>query len=411
LVNLLYSRSQKLRAVAAVIALSRTRTVRSVHLEFMGEEFAGYFDYPVHFSGRTRRALVSWIDRKELLRALVKTPVYRIFGALSKFDPERSPSDAVVRTWADDAEALYKDEFKTSVVFIYPFVVNISRGLRHIRRCFATYPHAYLMGVPYSFRRAVRLLWSRGRSFDLGLVDLELTAIRLHAHAFGAFRTVYTSDEYMVSSHALHRVLTKRGTKVVNKAHGIGFYGPCVHYSEMHVFNERQASHYARLSPHVPSQVQQRSVDENVYSAGHSGALVIVDQGDLRRHGFHYEYEVQQDVLRRAARFSTNTGTRLFIKFHPNRPASERRKVLDVHPEAQPLADPKSLAGFNLLFINLYSTTYFDWSHLGKFLFVQTEQFRPTALFGEDIRVASPDEFEETVAGLLDVQTSQGQTG
>src|SRR5579859_317413 len=50
LVNLLFLKSYKVRAVAAVIMISRIRVITSIHFDFMGPEFSAFFNYPVTFA-------------------------------------------------------------------------------------------------------------------------------------------------------------------------------------------------------------------------------------------------------------------------------------------------------------------------------------------------------------------------
>jgi hypothetical protein len=247
LINSLFLKSNKLRTIGSIIEFNKFNDIEEVNFDIDLTDFNHFFtSKDIVFFGKTN-ANQQWINKSELVYSILKwlaNKLYSIIYFFSGKQAEKNKSNTVIRSWVDDAEKIYKAEFKTSIILIYPFLLNPLRGLRYIRHCFKNYKYPVLVGIPYNFIDLIRIIFSKGVSFDGALIEFENKAMVKHANLFKDFNIIYTSDEYMVNSHVLHSILMQQSKKVINKAHGIGFYSPYVNYDEMHMYNENQINHY-----------------------------------------------------------------------------------------------------------------------------------------------------------------------
>ena len=250
----------------------------------------------------------------------------------------------VIRSWVDDAEKIYQTEFYNSIIFIYPFFLNPIRGIKYILHCFKTYKYPVIIGIPYSFRKMLTILTADGAKFDIAVLSFEHAAMIKHVQHFQSFDIVYTSDEYLVNAHVLHSRLIAQGKKVINKAHGIGYYSPYVAYSEMHMYNDNQVNHYKLKNPLIKYfLLEEYRVEKIEFTSGKPPAIVFIDHGELTKFNLHYEEDLQYDTLMKLAEVSKKLNVELYIKFSPQTLAPAQAKFFKKYSDYKICSDVKQM--------------------------------------------------------------------
>ncbi len=403
LINLLFLKSNKLRTLGSIIEFNKFNEIEKINFDIDLTDFSHFFTSKgIVFSGKTSPNQ-QWINKTELVYSILKWAANKLFSIIYFFSgkqAEKNKSNTVIRSWVDDAEKIYKDEFETSIILIYPFFLNPLRGLRYIRHCFKNYKHPVLVGIPYSFIDLIRIIFSKGVAFDEALIEFENMAMVRHASLFQDFNIIYTSDEYMVNSHVLHSILKQQFKKVINKAHGIGFYSPYVDYDEMHMYNENQINHYRNKNKSISYYIlKEYIIDKITYSPDKKPAIVFIDHGNLERFNLFYESKLQHetililiDICEKLnypffTKFSLQTslaGIETFIKKYRNTLVCNNIEMLSLEN--------------NILFVNLFSTAYYDFSKYGEVLFIETDIFKPALMFGNKIECSTFENLEYNIS-------------
>lgn len=319
-------------------------------------------------------------NRKEiLLKCWKKYFINRSFRSLRVRGLE---ANQIVRSWVDVDKMLHRKEIGDSLVFIYPFGINVSRSLKFIHCCYKDGLLFSLMGVPYSFKRLLAITFSMQSDFTTCYVKYECEAYKEHSRDFACAKSIYTSDEFIPASIALYNNL--RNTEIINRAHGIGVYNPHISYTLFEVFNLTQKRFYEQFNrtkmvittePRSPRKIRVKR-------------LVYIDQGDLLKLGYPCENNIQIKVLETLNEIASSISNQVAIKFHPNRNSSSKKAILSLFKGMVEVKNFTENERDNL-FINLYSTAYFDYTRYGNFIFVETSYFNPSILFGEAITKVS----------------------
>lgn len=391
LVNFLSLRSEKTKIITAVILLSEKERISEINITFLSSELAKFFKYDILFL--QKNIINSFINSSQVLSSFIKIFPYRLFYLLRK---ETSFSNnSVVRSWVDNAEMIYPKEFKTSTIFIYPFSLNIIRGLKFIVHCYRTYDSVTLMGIPYSYKRLFRILRSKGLEKDCAIVEYEIDAMKHHELDFMKYDTIYTSDDFILASPALYQNMINNKS-IINNAHGIGFYNPYNIYDKMLVFNDAQKDYYIFRNNEIEFTIKEDDKPRSIIAKDLETVLVIMDQGNLSKHGLIFESLLQEKVVTKVCQVGIKRNLKVFIKFHPNRKHTEKKKILSNHKLIE-IQNMNTLKGYKILFINLYSTSYFDYRQYGSFLFVKEGLFDPRVYFGNSILIVDFDNLESAI--------------
>jgi hypothetical protein len=402
LINSLFLKSNKLRTIASIIEFNKLYDIEEVNFDIDLTDFNHFFTSKhIVFFGKTN-ANQQWINKSELVYSILKwlaNKLYSIIYFFSGKQAEKNKSNTVIRSWVDDAEKIYKAEFKTSIILIYPFLLNPLRGLRYIRNCFKNYKYPVLVGIPYNFIDLIRIIFSKGVSFDGALIEFENKAMVKHANLFKDFNIIYTSDEYMVNSHVLHSILMQQSKKVINKAHGIGFYSPYVNYDEMHMYNENQINHYRTKNKSISYFILKESIiDSYIFTTAKKPAIVFIDHGNLEQYNLFYESKLQHETILFLIDFCKKLEYPLYIKFSPQTSSTGIDAVLKKYKYTLICSNVEKLSlENNILFVNLFSTAYYDFSKYGKVLFIETDIFKPALMFGNDIECSSFENLEYNI--------------
>lgn len=384
-VNLLANKSQKTKYIAMIIELSKSYQIKEIHFDYISPKLSSLFQ------GQPRIAELNsannLIDKKELRGVFPKYIVNLIFTLLGIFiRKKKGNTESVIRAWVDVDEKLHEKEFYQSAVLIYPFGLNIKRSFSFIKKVFKTHSNVKLTGVNYSFLDALNSIFARDKVESL--VKFEFNGMFRHSKKLLKYKTIYTSDEFQVGVPILYQ--NRNHSKIINRAHGMGCYNLEVDYDEFHVFNEVQRHYYQRNNSKIDYKIYPSKKDI-VHENSCESKIVYIDQGDLRRYHFYYEIELQKKVIQSLEEVAKLTKTEIFVKFHPNRSEAEIKEFNKLYKlQALMSLDDKT----NYTFINLWSTSYFDFKKHGRFIFVKDDHFNAHYFFGEKINSVHIDDLK-----------------
>lgn len=249
------------------------------------------------------------------------------------------------------------------------------------------------MGIPYSFKKLKKVILSRNLNRDYAIIKYEIDSMQKHSKDLKKFDIIYTSDDFIPASPVLYQHLIDK-IYIINNAHGIGFYNPYLIYNKMLVFNEAQKNYYALRNPEIEFIVKENKTKTDSHPLKtKNSVVVIIDQGNLEQYGLFYESNLQKKVNDKVIKICEQYGIRTFIKFHPNRKNKEKNKII-ANTSLREVKDFKLMKSQNILFINLYSTSYFDFRKYGKFIFVREGIFDPKVYFGDEIQTVEYSKLE-----------------
>lgn len=381
-VNLILQRSKKVKLITSIILLSKKEKIKSIDISFLGKDFCELFDYPINFSYKYSN-LENLIDFKERWKGYFKIiPNYFFRLFIKKSIPHPT---TIVRAWVDVDEKLHSKVFSKSLIYIYPFGLNLLRSFKFIRRCFNNYESVTLMGVPYRLKDLIKLFFAPKSFKDIAFMLYEFNAHKNHSEDFEDISNIYTSDEYNPAVLALYNSIHKK-IKTVNIAHGIGFYNAYINYTEFRLFNENQKLFYQKLNKNIKYHINFRSNKINNNLAKTFDNFIYIDQGDLLGLGYPYEDNLQMCVLDVLSKLSITCSNKFYIKFHPNRTNKSINQILSKYNNIIRTNDILMVQDSALL-INLYSTIYFDYFNTHQMLFISDKYFTPKILFGEEISI------------------------
>ncbi len=376
-VNFLYSKSLIAKNITSVILLSKKKKISLINSNYLTEEFEKFFDYKISFSIKKNRTK-NFIKKSQLIISVAKYFVHSIFRLLKRRN--LIPKTNMVRSFADYSYRIYGERYKTDTIYIYPFTGSFFRGYKYLRK-FKQLDNVSTMGLPYRLTNLLRLI--NFKNYDKKIIDYERQAYIDHAKELSLFQTVFTSDEFEPASYVLYEKL-KAKTKIINHCHGIGNFNPFLNYNKIILLNNKQEKYYSLFNEKMEMSVLKEKIVPKKFSEKNRNALVIIDQGNLRNYGLNYEDSLQRKLYKKLHLISKEDGIACFIKFHPNRSKKSINKICNNYnfEEKKKISD---LGEFNLIFINLFSTAYYDFAKNGKFIFIEDDLFNPKELFGDKI--------------------------
>jgi hypothetical protein len=399
LLNLLKSKSEKIKIISAIILLSRKERIIRIDCNYLSSEFKEFFDYDIIFDyAKNKRQ--NFINSSEIKKLGIKYLINFTYRLLRNRRLKKTKS--AIRTWVDVSKDIYGDKFNKSTILIYPFGLNFKRSFNYIKYTFSTYKNVSFMGVPYSFIKFLIILISTRR--DLAILNFEIDGHIKHAKDLKKYEKIYTSDDFISAVPALYNQILKR-TKIINTCHGIGFYNPFNNYSEFHVINSQQRKYYNYKN--VGSIFYEIEKDINTLKKHESKfkkTVVIVDQGNLKKYNLFYEHNLQQKLYEKLINICKKNNHSLYIKPHPNRTDIELKKLLNRYPSLKILRNVNDLKSKNNFFVNLFSSAYYDFKNLGQFLFIKDKFFSAEIFFGNEIKLIEINEIESEIISKLKPQ-------
>lgn len=392
LTNILIKHSNKAKSITALITLIRagkikllsikssyiTSNILENYIDLNGVKFITDMSDDSHF-----------IDRGHFKKIFIKLLLHKIYGLFFR----KFRKSSAIRSWVEISQIMYGDKYDDSLVLIYPFVLNIKRHIRYIKHCYAAYPCVTLCGLPYSlFDYLKMIVSSKGKDFHC--VRFELNAYKKHASALARIgvKTLYTSDEFEAGAFVMVKALQSRGIEVINTAHGMSFGCPYVNYDTFYVYNKAQQNYYSLKSAQVNYIVSPRSNTdpENCFlNSSVKRKVLILIEANYERLGMQYYADLESKAVDMLREFGRKYNVDTYVKIHPNRKVPEDLSQFSISgvKVVRHLSDLSQAAP---IFVSFYSAAYYDFRHLGPFVFIYDGFVRPEEVYGEDGLVCAP---------------------
>ena len=351
---------------------------------------------------------------------IAKCFIYNLFWMLGKIinKGQSNPNEVQILSWADDAYILYGKYYPGAMVNIFPFGVNIFRGLNYIIFCFRNFPSVKIAGVRFSFLLAIKLLFTSRLERVEKMVEFESKGWLLFAKSIESAGTFLCSDDFLVTQYIFSKYLITRGAVVIGKTHGVNIYCPYVHYSSLGCLTNIQIEFYGLRSPNTPMHLicDAESGEYNKYSdlssfellkknaSSQRYSIVIIDPGVLSEIGLRYESHLYRRALKS---LHSIAGTLpVYIKFHPNRTRTDMTKILKSNYRFRVLKSfiESEHSNEKFIFINLYSTSYFECRNYGGIVFISDQFFNPKILFGSKIETVGIEELEKWSGSMKKIE-------
>ncbi len=387
LVNILSSKSHKIRIITILILISKKKDIEEINIEFIDSKFKNLFDKNIYFV--YEHSEVSYIDSAQVFNSIIKFFINHLFRFFRNNKIKKNSS--VIRTWTDLDEELHKDYFDDSTIYIYPFGINIIRSLKFIKKTFIENKNSSLMGINYSFKKLIKIIISKNRYKDLSLFEYEFSGMESHSEDFLDFEVIYTSDEYISAIPVLYTNLIKENKKIINVAHGIGVYNPYNIYTKFYLKNEFQKIFYIGFENNSEYGVYEVKdiIKESVFNHNLETVVVYIHQANLVNNRLLYEKEFQERIL-----FKLNNIplSKIYIKLHPNTKVNEKNEILSKYPNIIVIKE-FDLSKYNYIFLTMFSSAYYDLNRFGKFVFLEDNIFSPKKMFN-NINLINYEELE-----------------
>lgn len=397
LVNFLCQRSRKVKSICALICLSEVKKIKRIDADYIDESFMLFFDSDIIIEKNNPQK--QYLNREQKLSSLFKYFPNKLFLLIHLlFFRNYVRRNILVRAWVDVDEKLHKDKIKDATIFIYPFGISLIRSLKFIVHIHRKYESYSLMGINYSIFKLLRAFFdSVIRKNDFGFVLYETSGMLGHRINVSVFSEIYTSDEYQPAVFALYHELS---SSITNVCHGIGYYNRFINYDYLEVFNQLQKEYYSELNDNVKVNVNYSESKDLVALNSKSKVLVIIDQGELLNYNLIYESQIQLKILAILNSAKINeAGFKVLVKFHPNRSHQSKRSYLSKYLNFVELKSVETI-GARPIFINLYSTAYYDFRSRGTFIFITDSLFKPQKLFGNKIQTIDLVDLENRLLKL-----------
>ena len=396
-VNYLKQRSPQVKCLAALLIVSRVRPIGKVDSSF-DNRFRVLFGSAVNFihSGE-RLSFLSDVPKTTFLVKFLVNWSYRYIGAIKA--RKRSGAANVVRVWVELDEQLHSSHINQSKIFIYPFGLKVTRGIRFIVKAYRKYQDVRLHGVPYRLSNLLMILFTSDYIRDIKIIEFEIEGYKRHIKDFKGFRQIFTSDEYLPAVNVMYEALIKsEDCRVVNVNHGVGLYNPYVAYSSMDVFNSRQSEYYKILNKDIIFDERYRDCSHKLSSKYKE--IVFIDQGNLDNYGLIYEEKLQNNVMNILGDLATDNDVKVTVKFHPNRSEQSRDKLKTKYDTIS-FSNNLDVLSLETLFICLFSTAYYDYCEKADFIFVSSQDFDPKRVFSDSIIVVKISQLQLFLASRL----------
>lgn len=392
LTNILIKHSNKTKSITSLITLIKagkikpvaiksgyiTRSTLEKHIDLRGINIVNDKSDNGHF-----------IDFSHFKKIFVKLVLHRIYRLLFR----KIACTSAIRSWVEISQIMYGDKYDNSLILIYPFVLNIKRHIRYIKHCFGDYKSVTLCGLPYSLIDYMKLLVSSSYK-DLHCVRFELNAYKKHATELGQIgvKHLYTSDEFEAGAFIMVKALQDNGVNVINTAHGMSFGCPYVNYDTFYVYNNAQKDYYALKSEQVNYIVSPRSNTDPVnclIDSKENRKVIVLIEANYARLGMQYYAGLESRAVNAIREFGLKYNIDTYVKMHPNRkvPGDLDQFSIAGVKVIRHLSDIKHAKP---VFVSFYSAAYYDFRHLGPFIFIYDGFVRPEEVYGEDGLVCAP---------------------
>lgn len=334
-------------------------------------------------------------------KAILKYVAHRLYRL---FFRRKKGLESAIRSWVEITEMMYGAKYPSSLVLIYPFYLNLKRHYRYIRSCFKNYDNVSLCGLPYSITDLVGLvLCSSGR--DKKYISFEVNAYREHARELVKLGIghLYTSDEFEAASIVMCRELQANNVRVINTAHGLSFDCPYIGYDFFKVYNSAQLEYYSLKSGMVKYEVSPRRnahVNEDIKDLNKQRPALIFIEANFERLGMLYESLLESSAIETIREAGESLAIDVYLKAHPNRKLDEYSKK-EAQSGLKIIGSLAEVGNIFPIFITIASAAYYDFRHLGPFLFVEDGFSDLKDFYGENVHSYSIDDLPEAIKSYV----------
>lgn len=338
------------------------------------------------------------------LAAFIKTIFNIIYRRIGK---NKNIKKKVVRAWVDVNELMYSEKICNSTILLYPFFLNFNRHFLFVKRCVDLNYDYVFTGIPYSLKKLFKcFVYPQDRL--LNYLDFESSAYVRHANELiqKGVSEFYTSDEFEIASFVLASEFKKKNIISVNTAHGVGNYSPYTCYTVFNTINDAQEVFYKKRSPQLKFERRFNfnspfTTKSQINIESNEKYLVVFIHATMEKAGLKYEAAFQKQVLSSLNKISKfyHHEIDFMIKIHPNTSKSEINKM-GLYRGLKLFHSYELLHQYNvekILFINIFSTLYYEIKDAVKVLFVCDDILDAKVFFGDEIDIIRLDALEQYI--------------
>lgn len=402
-INFLVQRSLKVKIIVALILLSKEKRIKIIHVEYISPIFKHLFYKDVEIIDFKLRP--HYLDTQSIFNTFSKYFINNIFYTIyTIFYKKVKKKSVVVRSWIDIDEVLHQEIFSDATIYIYPYGINLLRGLKFIIHCFKKYKSVTLMGVPYRFQDIINIYVQKLNGSDKGAINYEINGMLLHSKDFKYYSSIYTSDEFIPAVLSLYdSILLDNNVKIINNCHGIGMYNRYLNYNEVIVFNEIQKNYYEKCNSSVNFKIKNLKLNFTSRFVDSTQNIVFFEQALLDNYGLNYEANLQNQLFILLNTLASHDELNCLIKFHPNRTQKSKLRILNTYKSLREVQSIETLVNNSNIFLNFGSTSYFDYNEYGQFIFIKDKFFDPTKIFGKNIKTIEINELYEYLCKVFKI--------
>lgn len=381
-VNLLVKHSKEVKIITSLIFLAKKYKIMSIESVFITQELLNFFidtkDVQFQYKKFYQR---NFIDKSQFKKLIIKFFIHKMY----RFFFFKKKSNELVRSWVEISEVMYKEKYKKNcLVLIYPFYLNVKRHLKYIKNCKKNHYNFSLAGIPYSLYDLLKIFLFYKRR-DYYYSKFEFNGYYNHAKELCSLNinTIYSSDEFEAGAFIMYKELFQKKVYSYNTAHGMSFGCPYLFYNDFHVYNNSQKKYYEYKSYNISYTVKGRenikipksSIDFNL----NYKTTFIYLEAPFENFNMKYEENLQNNILAVLSKIceSKKYNIEIYIKLHPNNPNRKIEKLTTV-------SSLENLKVKKILFLCYFSAAYYDFKHLGEFIFIENEFTCAKDFYGED---------------------------
>lgn len=379
-INILVKHSQKAKIITALIFLSEKYGLESINATFLTKEiFENFLNTKEIYFKYQKFMPCKFINKSQYKKLIVKYfthKLYRIFFF-------KKSSKNIVRSWVEISEEMYKNEYKNNtLVLIYPFYLNIKRHFKYIRYCKKNRYNFSLAGIPYSFVNLIKSIFKTKN--DYFYVKFEHDGFLKHSEEIISLgvKKIYTSDEFEAGAYVMYKNLHQRNILSYNTAHGMSYGCPYLYYSSFQVYNKSQKKYYSFKSEYVNYIVRERkniNIDKNLIDLENKYNIAVVYlEANFKKLNMKYESNLELEIIKvlKDIKISHNQ-VDIYIKLHPNNLNGDTGNL-------NKLLSLEKIKAKKIFFLCYLSAAYYDYKHIGDFIFVEDDYVNTNTFYGEN---------------------------
>ncbi len=379
-INILVKHSQKAKIITALIFLSDKYGLESINATFLTKEiFKNFLNTEEIYFKYQKFIPCKFINRSQYKKLIVKYFAHKFYRLLFF----KKISKNIVRSWVEISEEMYKDEYKSNaLVLIYPFYLNIKRHFKYIRNCKKNKYNFSLAGIPYSIVNLIKSILKTKN--DYFYVKFEHDGFLKHSEEILSLgvEKIYTSDEFEAGAYVMYKNLHQKKVFSYNTAHGMSYGCPHLYYSSFQVYNKSQKKYYSLKSDYVDYIVKERkniNIDKNLINLENKYNIAVVYlEANFKKLNMKYESNLELEIINVLNDVNKiDKQVDIYIKLHPNNLNGDTGNL-------NKLLSFEKIKAKKIIFLCYLSAAYYDYKHLGNFIFVEDDYVKSNTFYGEN---------------------------